>query len=124
MKKTVLVVDDAPLILIVIKKMLSALGCRLLLASSGEQALEMTTKHDEKIDLLLTDVMMPGMNGLELAYILKNKLPKIKVVFMSGFKNDVIAHYDGLIEPEENFIQKPLIPTKLIDKLRAMLDEK
>lgn len=120
--KTVLAVDDDPSILDLINRTLSSSDYRLLLASSGEEALELTKKNDSNIDLLLTDVVMSGINGMELANILKAMLAKIKIIFMSGFTIDVIAHY-GVLEPGEIFIQKPISPTKLIDKLRIMLNE-
>lgn len=122
--KTVLVVDDAPFILDVIKKVLSSLGCRLFLAASGEEALKLAESEDVKIDLLLTDVFMPGMNGLELAQTLKGYQPQIKIVFMSGSPNDMVAERLGVLALGENFIQKPLMPNKLVHKLSAMLDEK
>jgi len=122
--KTVLVVDDAPFILDVIRKMLSSLDCRLFLAASGEEALKLTKSSDVKIDLLLTDVFMPGMNGLELAQTLKSNQPQIKIVFMSGSPNYMVAERLGVLTLGDNFIQKPLMPTKLVHKLSAMLDEK
>lgn len=120
--KSILVVDDNPIILNLIKKILSSFGYRLFLASSGEQALELTKKNDINVDLLLTDVIMPGMNGMELADTLKAKQSKVKVVFMSGYTDDVITHF-GVLAPGEFFIQKPIIPSKLINKLKTMLDE-
>lgn len=120
--KSILVVDDNPIILNLIKKILSSFGYRLFLASSGEQALALTKKKDINVDLLLTDVIMPGMNGMELAHTLKAKQSKVKVVFMSGYTDDVITHF-GVLAPGEIFIQKPIIPSKLINKLKTMLDE-
>jgi len=120
--KSILVVDDNPIILNLIKKILSSFGYRLFLASSGEQALALTKKKDINVDLLLTDVIMPGMNGMELAHTLKAKQSKVKVVFMSGYTDDVITHF-GVLAPGEFFIQKPIIPSKLINKLKTMLDE-
>ena len=120
--KTILVVDDSPIVLDVIKKILSLYDYRFFLASSGEQALALTKKNNINVDLLLTDVIMPGMNGMELAITLKANQPKVKVIFMSGYTDDVIAHF-GVLAPGELFIQKPIIASKLINKIRKMLDE-
>ncbi|GBE32459.1 blue-light-activated protein [bacterium BMS3Bbin05] len=121
--ETVLVVDDEPTIRKLIADTLQPLGYRLLEASCGGEALQTGDTFEGKIDLLLTDVIMPGMNGHELADALKIKRPEIDVIFMSGYPDDVIT-YHGVLKRGETFIQKPLTPRRLALKIREVLDRK
>ena len=97
-------------------------GYTVLAAENGQEALELSRLYKENIDLLLTDVIMPGMNGQELADILSKKRPDIKVVFMSGYTDDVIAHH-GIADKDIHFIQKPITLSSLAKKLREVLDK-
>ena len=121
--ETVLVVDDDPFISKLAVDMLTPLGYRLLRARNGETALKTSDAFEGSIDVLLTDVVMPGMNGKELAEAFLRRRPGAKVVFMSGYTPDVIAHR-SIIEKETAFIQKPLTLYKLAGKLREVLDKK
>ena len=93
----------------------------MLTASSPTEALEIVNNYPGDIDLLITDVIMPGMNGKELSAQLSNIFPQIKTLFMSGYTADVIAH-QGTLEEGINFIQKPFSTQLFSNKIRAVLD--
>jgi len=82
----------------------------------------MSDATEGKIDLLLTDVIMAGMNGRELSEALKARRPSIKVLFMSGYADDIIAHH-GILDAGQVFIQKPISARELAKKVRAVLSE-
>ncbi len=119
--ETILVAEDEPAILNLVARVLPPLGYRVLGAASGEEALEISKQTPERIDLLLTDVIMPGINGRQLADTLAKTRPGTKVLYMSGYTDEVIAH-KGVLEPGINFINKPLLPMDLAKKIREILD--
>jgi signal transduction histidine kinase/CheY-like chemotaxis protein len=119
--ETVLVVDDEPSILRLVADTLQPLGYHMLEAACGEDAVEIVINTDRKIDLLLTDVIMPGMSGKDLAEKVGALRPDMKVVFMSGYTDNVIVH-QGVLEPGVLFINKPLLPSLLTRKIREILD--
>jgi signal transduction histidine kinase/DNA-binding response OmpR family regulator len=119
--ETILLVDDESMILKVFGNMLKSMGYHILEAKSGEEALQVSQDFKEKIDLLLTDVVMPGMNGRELADTLKAERHEIKVIFMSGYTDDVLAHH-GVLEEGMVLLQKPLTENVLANKIRDILD--
>ena len=96
-------------------------GYRLLEAKSPHEALSLVQQGGAPIDLLLTDVIMPKMNGRELAEQVIAKRPTVKVLFMSGYTDDVILHH-GVFETAVKLIEKPLTPTILIKRIREVLD--
>jgi CheY-like chemotaxis protein len=116
---TVLVVDDDPVLGNIIAEQISFFGYQSVLASGGKEALSIASEQT-KIDLLLTDVMMPEMNGVELAQQLVTLYPEIKVLFMSGYICPSIAHY-GIQDSEHAYLQKPFTPNTLIAKMRNVL---
>jgi CheY-like chemotaxis protein len=119
--ETILVVDDEPSILRLLEDMLQPLGYTVLKATNAEDALEIAKDVDTRIDLLITDVIMTKMNGIELAEAMKPLRPQLKILFMSGYTDNIIAQ-EGLIKKGENFLPKPLIPTNVTNKIREMLD--
>ncbi len=119
--ETVLVVDDDAAVLRLIADTLRPLGYRVLEASRGDEAVAVCQAVGERIDLLLTDVIMPGMNGQELAEACRRERPGIKVMFMSGYTNDVITHL-GVLDGGIAFLDKPLRPGVLGAKIREVLD--
>ena len=114
---TVLIVDDDPIILFIVKEQISAYGYQPIVASSGEEALKINPTN--KIDLLLTDIMMPGINGIDLAKQFITRDPEIKVLFMSGVMCPSIAHINS--GDEGAFVQKPFTSKTLLSKMRDVL---
>jgi len=121
--ETILVVDDEPSIRMLVKDILEPLGYRTLDASCGKEALQTIQTAVGQIDLLLTDVILPGMNGRELAREFAAKKPGGKVLFMSGYSDSIIASH-GILEAGTDFIEKPLTRDALLRKIRKMLDGK
>ncbi|MGC4121899.1 MAG: PAS domain S-box protein [Myxococcales bacterium] len=121
--ETILLVEDEPAILYAVKRMLERLGYAVLAASSAAQALRLSREHDKAIDLLMTDVVMPEMNGRELARSLTPHRPEIRLLFMSGYTADVIANH-GVLDEGVHFIQKPFSAADLASKVRAVLAER
>ncbi len=119
--ETILAVDDEPTIRQFVSDILSPLGYDMIMAESGEDALAKAKSAGRDIDLLLTDVIMPGMNGKELADNLEIIFPAMKSVFMSGYTDNVITH-KGVLEPGNTLINKPLVPTQLSLKIRQILE--
>jgi CheY-like chemotaxis protein len=119
--ETVLAVDDDPTMLDLLQEVLKPLGYKVLSAASAEDALEMAASHQEKIDLLLTDVILPGIKGQELARQLLNIFPEVNVLFMSGYLCPSMAHSNSE-QGFDAFIQKPFSPNALLRKIRKLLD--
>lgn len=122
--ETVLVVEDEKAIRSLTGKTLRQLGYEVLLAENGVQALEVAKAHGcRKIDLLITDVMMPLMGGKELAYWLQLVVPELRVLFMSGYMDRALFS-SGRLGDGVDFMQKPFGPLALARRVRAVLDEK
>ncbi|MDH5298491.1 MAG: DUF3365 domain-containing protein [Desulfobulbaceae bacterium] len=119
--ETILVVEDDPSILKFITDTLAPLGYRLLTAANGKEGLQVSREFAGDIDLLLTDVIMPEMNGMELASAHKELRPATRVLLMSGYAEDIIGKH-GILTEGMNFIPKPLVPSVLTEKLRAVMD--
>ncbi len=119
--ETVLVVEDDPGILSLTRIMLERLGYRPLAASTAEEALRLAESVAGRLDLLLTDVIMPGMNGKELADRLTGPHPGLKVLYMSGYTADVIADH-GILEPEVRMLHKPFAINDLSVAVRRALE--
>lgn len=118
--ETILVVDDESIIRQIVVDSLEPFGYTLLGAACGEEALRVADSYPGHIDLLLTDIIMPGMDGSSLAAKLLKKRPDIKLLFMSGYL-DVKADSSGLVDSEKNFLSKPVMPSTLMRKLRETL---
>ena len=121
-KETVLMVEDEPAILDLGKQILEMQGYRVLIAGTPGEAIRMAIEHVGEIHLLLTDVIMPEMNGRELAKKLLSLYPGLKRLFMSGYTADVIAHH-GVLDEGVQFIQKPFSFDALAAKVRETLDQ-
>jgi two-component system, cell cycle sensor histidine kinase and response regulator CckA len=121
--ETLLVVEDEPAILEMSKTMLEELGYRVLAAGMPGEAIGLAEEHAGEINLLITDVVMPEMNGHDLAERLQSLYPGIKNLFMSGFTANVIARR-GVLDENDNFIQKPFSMEELAVKVREALREK
>ena len=103
-------------------QILEVLGYKVLQAPNGPKAIEVAQGYGDRIDLLLTDVVMPGMNGSDLATQLVLHYPEMKVLFTSGYTEDVISHR-GVLSEGVSFIGKPYTPSALARKVREELDK-
>lgn len=117
----VMIVEDEPTILSLGEKLLQCLGYTVMSAASGREALELIAGSKEHIDLLLTDVVMPDMNGKDLSEIIQRDNPDVKVLYMSGYTADVIAS-QGVVDYGLHFIQKPFSLDQLATKIRQVLE--
>jgi CheY-like chemotaxis protein len=118
--ETILVVEDNNLLRPIIAEMIEPYGYTVLVAADGVEALAVAAQHPGTVDLLLTDVVMPRLNGRELAERLLEKRPETKVLFSSGYPSDTVVQ-TGIAEARVAFIQKPYIAGDLLAKIRAVL---
>jgi two-component system, cell cycle sensor histidine kinase and response regulator CckA len=119
--ETVLVVEDNQMVRALVCDSLESLGYQILAAESPHQCVELVEGYQGTIDLLLTDVVLPKMNGRELFDVLVRMRPDLKVLFMSGYSSNVIGHH-GVLDEGVNFIQKPFTVQALSEKVREVLD--
>lgn len=114
--KQILIAEDEPMIRSLLQKFLNGWGYRTLVAHDGKQALEVADQHPGDIDLLLSDVAMPGMGGPELAEELTRKQPALKVILMSGF-----SHAQVILQRGWKFVQKPFALREIKQKIEELL---
>jgi two-component system, cell cycle sensor histidine kinase and response regulator CckA len=119
--ETILLVEDSEPLRKLAKTFLESRGFRVLSAQSGEDALQVAARFGEAFDLLLTDVVMPGINGRILAENLLLRQPGMKVLYMSGYTDSFIAGH-GVLDPGIHLLHKPFIEEVLIRKVREVLD--
>jgi two-component system cell cycle sensor histidine kinase/response regulator CckA len=119
---TILVVDDEPSLLALVRTMLWRAGFAVLEASGGEEALRVAAQHAQPIQLLLTDVLMPDMNGYELAERLQAAQPDIKVLFMSGYTDKALFESTGRKLDSSRMIRKPFTAYNLVHRIEEALD--
>jgi CheY-like chemotaxis protein len=118
--ETILVVEDDESLRNVTVALLESAGYKVLQAETAESAIALAQDRTESIDLLLTDVLMPGMGGVELSAHLKTLRPDLKVLLMSGYAGDLIARY-GAIEPEMTLMEKPFTRHDLLSRIHTVL---
>jgi DNA-binding NtrC family response regulator len=114
-------VEDEEIVRRMAREILMMSGYKVIEARHGRQALEIIERKQEKIDLMLTDVVMPQMSGRELAERLALFHPEMKVLYMSGYTDDAIMHH-GVLDEGMPFLQKPFTPSALATKVRGVLD--
>jgi len=119
--ETILVVEDEEALRQLVRRLLETAGYAVLSAADGEQALITCERHAGKIDLLLTDVVMPRMSGRLLANRLAKTRPALKILYMSGYTDDAIVHH-GVLDAGTHFIAKPFSEADLTRKIRTVLD--
>jgi CheY-like chemotaxis protein len=119
--ETVLVAEDQDEVRAMVREMLRIHGYSVLEAPDGESALRLAISHAGPIDLLVTDVIMTGIDGKELYQRLRDIRPNVAVLFMSGYPADVIGRR-GLLDAEVHFIQKPFVLVDFMGKVRDVLD--
>jgi CheY-like chemotaxis protein len=120
-KETILLVEDEAAVRALAETILARLGYNVLAADSGPAAMGVWERHRGRVDVLLTDVIMPHMSGGDLAHKLREINPRLKVLFMSGYTDDMIASH-GVLAGETQLIQKPFSAEALARKLRDVLD--
>lgn len=119
--ETVLLVEDEQGLRRLARRVLQSKGYTVLEASGSQEAIQLVESHPGRIDLLLTDVVMPRMGGPELAEILRPRFPLMKVLFSSGYTDDAVLRH-GLLQEKLAFLQKPYTPIALTRKVRQVLD--
>jgi CheY-like chemotaxis protein len=120
--ETLLVVEDEDALRDVAGRILSGAGYKVLAAECGAKALELAAGHEGAIDLLLSDVVMPGMLGKELAERLTGVRPKTRVLYMSGYAQPVL-HSQGTLDPGVALLEKPFTADDLLTAVRKRLDD-
>ncbi|MHB1024184.1 MAG: response regulator [Desulfobacteria bacterium] len=120
--ETVLVVEDEDTLRTLRERILGDLGYQVVPAPGGAEAIALAQRYGDRIDLLLTDVVMPGMSGAELATRLVLHHPEMKVLYTSGYTDDAIVRH-GVLDEEVSFIGKPYAPLALAKKVREVLDK-
>ncbi len=118
--ETVLLVEDEESVRQLVRETLEGKGYRVLEAENGEEGLAVASEHEEQIDLVITDVVMPELGGRELAQQLIKDRPRIKVLYLSGYTEDAIVN-EGTIESGKAFLQKPFTLQSLARKVREVL---
>jgi two-component system cell cycle sensor histidine kinase/response regulator CckA len=119
--EAILLVEDQEEVRKLVRRMLESRGYHVLAAASGHDALRLTGQHAGTIDLLVTDVVMPGMSGREVALLLAPARPHMKVLYLSGYTDESIVRH-GMLEPGIAFLQKPFTAEALARKVREVLD--
>ena len=118
--KTILVVEDHPLLLKLVKEILEDAHFTVLTASSAKKAIGIEAEFPGTIDLLLSDVMMPGMSGPDLAQKLKEERPKMRIILMSAYPDGALL----VLNYGWHFIQKPFMPQALVGRIKHVLTSK
>ena len=121
--ETILIVEDEPDLRELVRIFLAGYGYKVLEAASAEQALQLAGLFPGDIHLLLTDVIMPGMSGRQLAESILSKRPTIKIVYMTGYTDDMVVQHK-VLEPGVKLLQKPFTKPDLALKVRSTLDGK
>jgi hypothetical protein len=117
----ILLVEDEPLVQSLLGRALVEAGYRAEVATDGDEAINVLERLDGRVSAVLSDVVMPGMGGRELAEVVRKRWPDIPVLFMSGYTNEEIIHR-GLLGPDEPFLQKPFSPAALAESLADLLE--
>ena len=121
-QETVLLVDDEPQVVAMVKKMLLREGYTVLAVTDPEEAIQVAKAHEAAIDLLLTDMAMPQLNGRELAARLSGIRRGLRVLYMSGFMKETLLKYYNISTTGIPFLQKPFTQQALARRLREVLD--
>ncbi len=119
--ETVFVVEDEEAVRKLARSILVGHGYRVLEAGSGEEALRLAATHEGPIDILVTDIVLPGINGRKTAEELLRDRPALKVLYISGYSDDKLA-VDGVLGSGVSFLEKPFTPEALARKVRRVLD--
>ncbi|MEW6741410.1 MAG: PAS domain S-box protein [Planctomycetota bacterium] len=121
--ETILVCEDDPAVRGLTTKLLQSAGYDVLAAESGEQALCLAAAHPRQVHLLVTDVIMPDMNGRKLAEALRERTPRLETLYVSGYTSNIIAHH-GVLNGGVNLLEKPFRRATLLRRVRDLLDRR
>jgi CheY-like chemotaxis protein len=121
--ETILLVEDEPSVRELARRILHSRGYNVLVAMDGPSAIEMVEHSQQHIDLLLTDVIMPGLNGQDVAERVRALRPDIRVLFMSGYNEEAVLR-DGVLAAGAAFLEKPFSPSELLNRVRRILQTK
>ena len=119
--ETILVVEDEEPVRALTRRILAGKGYNVITAGSGAEAIALVATHKDAIHILISDVIMPGMGGRQLAERLRAGRPKLKVLFVSGYTDDDVIQ-QGILDPGMPFLAKPFTPESLLRKIRDVLD--
>jgi PAS domain S-box-containing protein len=119
--ETILLAEDEDAVRGLTHQILEVCGYTILEARNGIEALQVAEEHHGRLDLLITDVVMPQSSGRELAHALAEKYPEVKILFVSGYTDDAVVRH-GILAAEVEFLQKPFSPAVLARKVREILD--
>lgn len=120
--KTILIAEDESKVQELVKEVLVSNGYKVYIAKNGYFALKISKELNHKIDLLLTDVIMPKMDGHELATKLMEQIPNLKVLYMSGYTDNTVIQ-NGVFDDDVDFIQKPIYPDDLLEKISEIFNK-
>jgi len=120
--ETIVLVEDDETVRFVEREILSDAGFNILEAECGEEALKICEEYEGRLRLVITDVVMPGMNGRELVRALDEKYPDMKAIYVSGYTRDVIKS-EGDLEPGAAFVQKPFSADFLLEEVKKILKQ-
>jgi CheY-like chemotaxis protein len=121
--ETILLVEDEPSVRELARRILHSRGYNVLVAMDGPSAIEMVEHGQQHVDLLLTDVIMPGLNGQDVAERVRALRPDIRVLFMSGYNEEAVLR-DGVLAAGAAFLEKPFSPSELLNRVRRILQTK
>ena len=121
--ETILVVEDDVQLRELVRVVLDTCGYRVITLEDARKTHSVSDQELSRVSLLLTDVVMPGTNGRELAQLLRSRNPKLRVLYMSGYTENAIVHH-GVLDSGTNFLQKPFPPSSLAAKVREVLDQR
>lgn len=116
-RATILVVEDDVAVLGMVQSLLRGVGFEVLTAESGEKALAVESRWQRPLDLLISDVVMPGMTGPELAAAMKDRRPELRVILISGYPDGALV----VLNPAWRFVGKPFLPRVLVEHVEAIL---
>ena len=117
---TILLVEDSDVVRDVVANMLGNGGLTVLQASGGKEALALSRRGDAPIDLLLTDIVMPEMSGVELADRLERERPDVRILFMTGYAEEVVVK-EGILGKHRECIEKPFTREQITQRVRKIL---
>jgi two-component system, cell cycle sensor histidine kinase and response regulator CckA len=118
--ETILVVEDEPQVRALVRVVLTRAGYTVLEASNGREALGVAAAHQGRIDLILSDAIMPEMNGPDMVAKLRETHPEIPVIYMSGYSGSALSR--AIVDTADDYLQKPVSPVTLTVRVRAVLD--